>query len=130
MSAPETAAEIRRSLRGGESAWAWRMLLQGRDHLRLMLTDPAYTERDLVGSWEAAPGATGDRGFDALLAALTSHEFSEAGLAAPEWAQIEPLEEEWQPPHPFLSPERVVARTPDWLRRLRIYVPERDLATA
>lgn len=130
MSAPETAAEIRRALRAGESAWTWRMLLQGRDHLRLMLTDDAYAGLDLDASWEAIPGPTGNLGFDALLAALAAHEFDEAGVPAPAWTQIEPLDEEWQPPHPFLSPERVVARTPDWLRRLRIYVPERDLATA
>ena len=130
MSAPETATDIRRALRAGERAWAWRMLLQGRDHLRLMLTDTAYADLDLTGSWEAVPGPTGDTGFDALLAALASHEFEEAGHLAPEWTQIEPLDEEWQPPHPFLSPERVVDRTPLWLRRLRIYVPERDLATA
>lgn len=130
MSAPETAAEIRRALRAGETAWAWRMLLQGRDHLRLLLTDSAYNDLDLTGSWEAAPGPTGNVGFDALLAALASHEFDEAGVTAPEWTRIEPLEEDWRPPHPFLSPERVVARTPPWLRRLHIYVPERDLATA
>ncbi|WP_229788669.1 helix-turn-helix domain-containing protein [Nocardioides albus] len=129
MSAPETAAEIRRALGAGEAAWAWRMLLQGRDHLRLMLTDPNYADLDLTGSWEALPGTTGDSGFDALLAALAFHEFEEAEHAAPEWTRIEPLEKEWQPPHPFLSPERVVARTPDWLRRLRIYVPERDLTS-
>lgn len=130
MSAPEAAAEIRRALRAGEQEWAWRMLLQGRDHLRLMFTDPAYTDVDLIGSWEAGPGPTGNAGFDALLAALASHEFDEAGIPTPEWTQIDPLEEDWQPPHPFLSPERVVARTPQWLRRLGIYVPERDLATA
>jgi hypothetical protein len=130
MSAPETAAEIRGALRTGERAWAWRMLLQGRDHLRLMLTDPGYGDLDMTGSWEAGPGSTGDVGFDALLAALAFHEFDDAGVPAPEWTRIEPLEEHWQPPHPFLSPERVVARTPPWLRRLHIYVPERDLATA
>ncbi|MGH3351767.1 MAG: helix-turn-helix domain-containing protein [Nocardioides sp.] len=130
MSAPETAVEIRRALRTGETAWAWRMLLQGRDHLRLMLTDRIYAELDLTDSWEALPGTTGDNGFDALLAALAFHEFDEAGRSAPGWTRIEPLEDEWRPPHPFLSPERVVDRTPDWLRRLRIYVPERDLATA
>ncbi|TQL69453.1 hypothetical protein FB381_3360 [Nocardioides albertanoniae] len=130
MSAPATAAEIKRALQAGEAAWAWRMLLQGRDHLRLMLIDPLYSDLDLTDSWEAFPGTTGDDGFDALMAALAFHEFDEAGRPAPGWTRIEPLQEEWRPPHPFLSPERVVARTPDWLRRLHIYVPERDLATA
>ncbi len=34
------------------------------------------------------------------------------------------------PEHPFLSSDRVAAQTPDWLRRLNIFVPARDLVTA
>ena len=30
----------------------------------------------------------------------------------------------------FLSHKRVMAKTPEWLRELNIYIPERDLVTA
>jgi transcriptional regulator with XRE-family HTH domain len=127
MSAPVTAAALREQLRAGDHEWAWRMLLQGRDHLRLMLEK---RDAELIGSWEAAPGPSGATEFDALLAALTKHEFETAGRAAPAWTQIAPLPEPWVPAHPFLSHQRVMTKTPEWLRELNIYIPERDLVTA
>lgn len=127
MSAPATSAAMQGYLRAGEPEWAWRMLLQGRDHLQLMLSKQ---DEELIGSWEAAPGATGSGEFDALLAALTLHEFNAAGLAAPEWAHVEPLSQPWVIEHPFLTRDRVIAKTPEWLRELNIFVPGRDLITA
>lgn len=127
MSAPATAAALREQLNLGDRAWAWRMLLQGRDHLRLMLEKQ---DDELIGSWEAAPSSTGSIEFDALLAALAKHEFEIAGRIAPDWASVDPLPEPWIPEHPFLSTERAIAKTPEWLRELNIYVPERDLVTA
>lgn len=127
MSAPATAAAVREELLAAERDWAWRMMLQGRDHLRLMLEKQ---DGDLISSWEAAPSSTGSTEFDTLLAALARHEFETAGLAAPEWTLVEPLPAPWIPEHPFLSPERAVAKTPQWLRELNVYVPERDLVTA
>jgi hypothetical protein len=127
MSAPATAAAVRMELAADRVEWAWRMLLQGRDHLRMML---ANDDGELIGSWEAAPGSTGSVQFDALLAALAKHEFGDAGQTAPTWTDLDPLVEPWVPDHPFLDRERVIAKTPDWLRRLNIFVPERDLITA
>lgn len=128
MSAPVTAAAVRVSLLAGETEWVWRMLLQGRDHLALGLGDES--DQAMAEAWEAEPATTGSTGWDALLAALTAHEFERAGLEAPAWAVADPLSEPWKPEHPFLDPERVSAQTPDWLRRRNIYVPERDLVTA
>lgn len=127
MSAPDTAAEMRTYLRSGDREWAWRMLLQGRDHLRLVLDQQ---DDELLGSWEAAPSTTGSPEFDALLAALARHEFEATDRPAPEWTAIEPLPQPWAPEHPFLSPERARAKTPAWLRELNIYIPARDLVTA
>lgn len=127
MTAPATSHALREQLQAGDEPWAWRMLLQGRDHLRIMLAQP---HDELLGAWEAAPASTGSIEFDALLAALTRHEFEHAHLAAPDWTQIVPLGTPWIPEHPFLTPERVMATTPDWLRELNIFVPHRDLVTA
>ncbi len=128
MSAPATATAMRAYLLAGETEWVWRMLLQGRDHLALSLAD--QSDQALAAAWEAAPATTGSMEWDALLAALTAHEFERAGLEAPPWALSDPLSESWMPQHPFLGPEQVLAQTPDWLRRRNIYVPERDLVTA
>jgi transcriptional regulator with XRE-family HTH domain len=127
MSAPVTAALMRKHVHVGDPTWAWRMLLQGRDHLAEALAsdDPA-----LIDSWEAAAGDAGSPEWNTLLSALTAHEFDKAGAQPPSWTQTTPLPDPWVPEHPFLSPERVQAATPDWLRRLNLYVPERDLITA
>lgn len=127
MTAPATASALREHLQAGDVSWAWRMLLQGRDHLRLMLS---RQDDKLLGSWEAAPSSTRTAEFDALLAALTRHEFEAARRSAPDWAISVPLDQPWVPEHPFLTPERAIAQTPEWLRALNIFVPNRDLVTA
>lgn len=127
MSAPVTAAAMREYFLAGEVEWLWRMLLQGRDHLAAVIE-----ERDqvLLDAWEAEPGTVGSAQWDALLAAIVAHEVEGAGLDAPAWALRQSLPDPWMPEHPFLSPDRVRAQTPDWLRRQNIYVPARDLVTA
>jgi len=127
MSAPVTAAAMREYFLAGDVDWLWRMLLQGRDHLKLILS---IDEQALIDSWEAEPTSVGSIEWDALLAAVTAHEIERAGLPAPAWTLGHPLEDPWMPDHPFLTPERVRAQTPDWLSRRNIYVPARDLVTA
>jgi transcriptional regulator with XRE-family HTH domain len=123
MSAPATATAIREA---NDQDWAWRMLLQGRDHLRLLLHRRDGSE----AAWEAAPGTTGQAGFDALLAVLTAHEFGEAGEDPPAWSKVEALLDPWIPEHPLLGRDEIVAQTPDFLARANIFVPARDLSTA
>ena len=125
MSSPTTARAVRSA---PSDPWRWRMLLQGRDHLRAVLADEALGR--LRSAWEAAPGPTGDDGMDALLAALARHEFEQAGLTAPAWTIRAKLDPPWQPEHPFLDAERVRERTPAFLAELGIHVPARDLVTA
>ena len=127
MSAPVTAAAMREYFLAGEVEWVWRMLLQGRDHLAAIIE-----ERDqvLLDAWEAEPGTVGSAQWDALLAAIVTHEHQSAGLEPSTWSLCQPLPDPWIPEHPFLSPDRVRAQTPDWLGRQNIYVPARDLVTA
>jgi hypothetical protein len=120
MTAPATATAIREA---SDEDWAWRMLLHGRDHLRLLLRRQDGSE----AAWEAAPGPTGHAGFDTLLAA---HEFEAAGEELPEWTNVEALPDPWIPEHPFLERDEVIEQTPEYLSRLNVFVPERDLVTA
>jgi len=123
MTAPATATAIRET---NDEDWAWRMLLQGRDHLRLLLRRHDGSE----AAWEAAPGTTGHAGFDTLLAVLTAHEFAAAGEDTPDWTKVDPLPERWIPEHPFLDRGEIIQQTPDYLARANIFIPARDLATA
>ncbi|TCC57119.1 XRE family transcriptional regulator [Kribbella pittospori] len=123
MTAPATATAIREA---SDEEWAWRMLLQGRDHLRLLLRRHDGSE----AAWEAAPGTTGQAGFDTLLAVLTAHEFEAAGEDPPEWTKVEVLSDPWVPEHPFLDRDEIIEQTPDYLARANIFVPARDLVTA
>lgn len=127
MSAPVTAAAMRESFLAADVEWTWRMLLQGRDHLALLVAD---RDQVMLDAWEAEPSTVGSAGWDALLAAVTAHELESSGLEAPTWSLREPLTDPWMPEHPFLSPDRVEAQTPEWLRHRNIYVPARDLVTA
>jgi transcriptional regulator with XRE-family HTH domain len=123
MTAPATAAAIREA---ADEDWAWKMLLQGRDHLRLMLTRQDGSE----AAWEAAPATTGQAGFDTLLAVLTAHEFEAAGEDPPDWTRNKGLPEPWIPEHPFLEREEIIEETPDYLARANVFVPARELVTA
>ncbi|MFI7060218.1 helix-turn-helix domain-containing protein [Kribbella sp. NPDC050124] len=123
MTAPATATAIREA---HDEEWAWRMLLQGRDHLRLLLRRRDGSE----AAWEAAPGTTGHPGFDTLLAVLTAHEFRTAGEEPPGWSKVEALADPWVPEHPFLDRDEIIEQTPDYLARVNIFVPARDLVTA
>ena len=110
----------------GDEMWAFKMALQGRDHLRDLLREAP----DLSGSWEAAPPSTGSVEWDAFMAALVEHEFVEAGLAVPAWTQSPPLDEDWLLDSPLLDDDGVKQRTPEWLARRRIYLTQKDLMTA
>ncbi len=123
MSAPETAKAFRRA--GGDEDRAWRTLLQGRDHLVLLLERGDGS----ACAWEAAPSTTGSAGFDVLLAALARCEFERAGVDPPAWCEPKSLPRPWVPEHPFLGPDEVIAATPDYLKNLNVFVPARDLVT-
>lgn len=128
---PQSAArEIRRALGEGDDLWALKMTLQGRDHLRELLRT-----NDTAGSaWTAAPRTTGDRKWDALLAALTEREFDEADREPPCWTEADGArlgeQDEWVLPSLLLSADEVRAATPQWLAEHGIYAAERDLVTA
>lgn len=131
MSAPATAAAMRGYYLAGKTEWIWRMLLQGRDHLNVIAGERDESCRQvLLDAWEAEPASVGSAEWDGLLSAVVAHELETAGLKAPPWSLRSPLTTPWMPEHPFLTPDRVRAQTPDWLSQRNIYVPARDLVTA
>jgi transcriptional regulator with XRE-family HTH domain len=126
MTAPRAGAEIAQALREDDETWAFKMALQGRDHLRIILQRlPA-----LAAAWEAAPRSTGQAEWDTLLAALTAHEFEAAGRPAPEWTTGRRLDAAWVLDSPRLDEQRIRERTPPWLAARGVYINERDLVTA
>lgn len=127
---PQSAVrEISRALSQGDELWAMKMALQGRDHLRKLLrtNDPAGS------AWTAAPRTTGDRKWDALLAALTEHEFTEANREPPIWSsqkdQTLGERDTWVLPSLLFDEEQVRAVTPEWLAEHGIFAAEHDLVT-
>lgn len=103
---------------------AFAMILQARDHLRMLRDDDDREE------WAVTPPQIPHPGLDTLLQALTHHEFHRLGLAVPPWAAApEPLEKEWVLAAAPSRRSRVKARTPAYLADLGVYVSDRDLVT-
>ena len=128
---PQSAArEIHRALRTGDEIWALKMMLQGRDHLRELLRE----SDDASNAWTAAPRTTGDRKWDALLAALTAREFEAADREPPRWTEADDRrlgdQDEWVLPSLLHDEAEIRAATPDWLAEHGVYAAERDLVTA
>ena len=130
MTPPAAAREIRRALRKGDHPWALKMILQGRDHLRELLRGNDNSS----SAWTAAPRTTGDRRWDALLGALTQHEFHKVDREPPSWTDAEDKRllgrDEWVMPSLLLDDEQVRAESPKWLAEHGIFAAERDLVTA
>lgn len=123
MTPLSTRDEIAKALQDGDEGWAFRMLIQGRDHLQLSLSNQA------ADAWWAEPSSTGSAQWDALLAAIVRNEFETANLAAPKWTDTGPLRSEWLWESPFADPATVRRETPDYLARLGIFIRARDLET-
>ena len=125
MTSPRAASAIADALRQTDEMWAFKMALQGRDHLRQLL----HESPDLRGAWEAAPPSTGSEEWNTLLAALAAHEFQEAGHDAPRWTHRPALPRPWTLDSPRLTETQIHEQTPDWLAEWRIFATARDLAT-
>lgn len=125
MTPPITADLMAAALRAGDPGWAWKLLLQARDDLRLAFDH--YPE--VVPGWGAGPRTTASARWDTLLAALVAHEFLETGRAVPPWTELAPLDADWVYLHPGLTAGEVRERTPAWLRPWRIFTPAQDLVT-
>jgi hypothetical protein len=126
MTADSTVRAVNEALETGDHLWAFKMVVQGRDHLRLLLTHGDGP----LDSWAHRSVRVVDRRYDLLLRALVAHEFAEHGQPGPRWAGTERLAQPWLLENPVLRAERTREQTPHWLCEINIYIAERDLFTA
>ncbi|MCL2466673.1 MAG: trp operon repressor [Micrococcales bacterium] len=122
MTARDAADAVRQA--HDDPMWALRMVVQARDHLRT-LTDP-----DDVAEWALTPPPLAHPGFDTLLAALARDELTAAGHDVPPWATPRRLPDPWVLAATDQRRPRVVARTPEHLAALNVFVSAADLVTA
>lgn len=128
-----TAVEIAEDMRdalasqtGDPEIAAVRAMMDGLNRL------PWGDTAELAAALER-PGSTGDRRWDALLAAAVRHLAAEHGILdqAPAWTLVEPLPEIW---HPIWcnaeKARRDLERTPPELARVRIAMDANGFTTA
>jgi transcriptional regulator with XRE-family HTH domain len=123
----QTAAEVNAALDAGDEGWAFKLIVQARDHLANMLDreDPAG------GAWLLRSTKISDPRYDALLAALVEHEFANHNSpATPSWTSTPPLRTTWLQPNARRGPAWTRKHTPPWLATRGIYISTHDLKTA
>lgn len=127
MTPDATISDVDAALRAGDDGWAFKLVVQARDHLAAMLEadDPA------ADAWLVRGTAIVDTRYDALLAALVEHEFTEHEWPrSPEWTRTEPLHQNWIQPNLRRGEAWTRTNTPTWLAKRGIYISDHDLKTA
>jgi len=127
MTPDHTADHIDEALAAGDEGWAFKLVMQARDHLAEMLrSGEKASDAWLVRSHQIA-----DPRYDALLAAVIEREFDQADRQPrPEWTKAPSLDVAWIHPNARWGEEWTRQHTPDWLAKRGIYIADRDLMTA
>jgi len=124
MTARTTVEAVQEELSAGDELMAFKMVVQGCDHLA-RLDNP-----DDVEEWAVTPMPIPDARYDTLLRALTARTMRAKKLPVPTWARdIAPLTPPWLVLGLEHRRERTVAATPEDLAALGIWVTENDLVT-
>jgi transcriptional regulator with XRE-family HTH domain len=127
MTPDATVTEVNDALNTGDDIWAFKLIIQARDHLATMLDadDPA------ADAWLLRSHPISDPRYDALLAALVAHEFEQHDpIRTPEWTETPPLHTDWIQPNVRRGVDWTRTHTPTWLARRGIYISTHDLQTA
>lgn len=124
MTPQSTRQAMRDAIVQGDDRWAFKVAIQARDQVRAMLAAPDEPS----AAWETRPGSTGEKKWDALLAALVAHEFAASGRTPPVWTELRAAQE-WVLPNLLLGEADIRESTPDWLAERGIYIAQRDLIT-
>ncbi|GAB3240663.1 hypothetical protein [Kineosporia babensis] len=135
--------------------WAFKLVLQCRDHTRLALQmeESAEVIGPAITEWNRDPGARTPRRLDAapprrgtkdiaggphgpqgsykgwhvLLGTLIGNEFEDARKMTPTWTRSLYMEDPWTVPRPGMTDHQIRTTTPDWLSERGVYVSDRDL---
>ena len=127
MTPDATSTEVNEALAAGDEAWAFKMIIQARDHLATML-DAGNPAAD---AWLLRSLTITDPRYDALLAAVVAHEFEQHDPSrTPEWTKTPPLRTDWIQPNLRRGVDWTRTHTPTWLARRGIYISTHDLQTA
>lgn len=121
---PQIAQAMREHLAGGREHQALRIMLDGVNVLD-RLSSPSD-----IRAFLARPSPLGDHRWDALLAASVAFRARRAGLQAPRWTAVEPLDSFWWPAGEWATRARTMTRTPIDFKRLGIWFDEKNFATA
>ena len=125
LTAELAARDIAQALRRDDELWAFKTVLQSRDHVRVLLA----SKPGKLDGFEADPPPTGSIEWDAFLATVINHEFQVHGLPAPKWSQVPALAADWVLDNPRWDEAEIRDRTPGWLAERRIFVAVNDLIT-
>lgn len=126
MTAESTAQAVNRALDAGDEEWAFKMVVQGRDHLRSLCSHapgalPAWTHRS---------SRIKDERYETLFKAIIGHEMEAGSHTRPTWTEHARLARPWLRANPFLGEAGTRERTPRWLAESNVFIAEKDLATA
>lgn len=126
MTVDTTCRAANEALRSGDADWAFKIIVQGRDHLRVALASRC----GIPARWAHRTTPIEDIRYDALLRALVAHDCVEHGRMPPAWAIGARLSRPWVLVNPFLGEAATRGQTPPWLAEAGIYIAARDLETA
>jgi hypothetical protein len=122
----EVADDVRANLAVGDTSHALRMLMDGVNYL------PDADRAGRLDEALAEPETTGDVRWDALLAGAVRYRLHQMGRTPPPWTRDrKPLDRFWWPV--AYSPSDAyndMAHTPAELRRLGIFIDEREFTQA
>lgn len=123
MTARATTRLVRDLLGDGDEQMAFRVLLQGRDHL-LALEDP-----DDVAEWAVEPARIPDTRFDTLFRAIALHAVGQITGREPSWAPPRRLAERWVLARPSQM-NRALTESPDHLKAVNVFLTPESLVNA
>lgn len=127
MTPNQTAELVNDAVTHDDESWAFKLIIQARDHLSEMLDaqDPASD------AWLLSSIRINDDRYATLLAALIEHEFDARGCSRrPEWTSGLRLVDPWTQPNLRRGAEWTRAHTPPWLAERGIFISDQDLMTA
>lgn len=123
MTARDTTRLVRELLGDGDEQMAFRVLVQGRDHLL------ALGDRHDVAEWAVEPARIPDTRFDTLFRALALLVVGQITGREPSWAPPRRLAEPWVLARPSQM-NRALTEAPDYLQAVNVFLTPESLVNA